>query len=156
MADDTVRRIKDAADIIDIIGEHVTLHRSGSTYKGLCPFHSEKTPSFFVNPARQTFHCFGCNEGGDVFSFLMKYNNVSFVEAMRELAGRYNIPLPAGRFSRADADALKKRKALEEINRQAAKLYHEFLVGSRPAAPARSSLADRRIPDEIIERFQLG
>ncbi len=156
MADEIVERVRAAADIVEVVGEHVSLQRAGSRYKGLCPFHSEKTPSFFVNPARQTFHCFGCNEGGDVFSFLMRYNNIGFGEALRELARRYNIPLPAGRFASDDGARMRLRATLEEINRQAARIYHAFLLESPQAAAAREYLAGRAIPRSIIERFQLG
>jgi DNA primase len=82
---DAVQRVKDAAQIIDIIGETVSLKRAGANMKGLCPFHAEKTPSFMVNPARQSFHCFGCGEGGDVFTFMMKYYNLTFPETLKQL-----------------------------------------------------------------------
>ncbi len=88
---DAVQRVKDAAQIVDIIGECVSLKRAGSNMKGLCPFHGEKTPSFTVNPVRQSFHCFGCGEGGDVLSFMMKYYNLTFPETMKQLAQRYQI-----------------------------------------------------------------
>ena len=91
---DAVQRVKDAAQITDIVGECVSLKRAGVNMKGLCPFHAEKTPSFIVNPARQTFHCFGCGEGGDVFTFMEKYYSLTFYEALKQLAQRYQITLP--------------------------------------------------------------
>ena len=81
---DAVQRVKDAAQIVDIIGECVSLKRAGANMKGLCPFHAEKTPSFMVNPARQSFHCFGCGEGGDVLTFMMKYYNLTFPETLKQ------------------------------------------------------------------------
>ena len=84
----TVEKIKDAANIVDVVSEFVTLKKSGANYKGLCPFHNEKTPSFSVHPGKQVFHCFGCGEGGNVLTFLMKYENYSFQEALKVLADR--------------------------------------------------------------------
>jgi DNA primase len=101
---DAVQRVKDAAQILDIIGECVSLKRAGANMKGLCPFHAEKTPSFVVNPARQSFHCFGCGEGGDVFSFMMKYYNLTFPETLKQLAQRYQVTLPERHFSAEDQE----------------------------------------------------
>ena len=98
---DAVQRVKDAAQIVDVIGECVSLKRAGTNMKGLCPFHGEKTPSFMVNPERQTFHCFGCGEGGDVLSFVIKYYNLTFPEALKELANRYHITLPEKKIYRS-------------------------------------------------------
>ena len=87
-------------DIVEIIGEHVNLKKSGRNYLGLCPFHKEKTPSFHVNPSRQIFHCFGCGVGGNVFTFLMRYENASFPEVLRQLAERARIQLPEASLDR--------------------------------------------------------
>jgi DNA primase len=153
---DAVQRVKDAAQIVDVIGECVALKRAGTNMKGLCPFHSEKTPSFMVNPERQTFHCFGCGEGGDVLSFVTKYYNLSFPEALKELATRYQITLPEKRFSAADQNKAEKRQKLFDVNERAARMYHEFLTNHSDAAPARSYLAGRDISEEMITRFNLG
>ncbi len=155
MADEIVERVREAADIVEVVGEHVSLKRAGASYKGLCPFHSEKTPSFVVNPARQTFHCFGCNEGGDVFSFIMRYHGLGFGEALRQLAARYHVPLPAGRFGGDDKRG-RLRATLEEITRQAARIYHAFLLESPRAERARRYLDERGIPRPVVERFLLG
>ena len=122
---DAVQRIKEAAQIIDIIGECVSLKRAGANLKGLCPFHAEKTPSFMVNPARQSFHCFGCGEGGDVFSFMMKYYNLTFPETLKQLAQRYQITLPEKQFSAEDQAKAEKRQKLFDANERAARMYHE-------------------------------
>ncbi len=90
---DTVREIADRLSIVEIIGEYVSLKRSGANFLGLCPFHGEKTPSFNVNPAREIFHCFGCGAGGDIFSFVMKIEGISFPEALRKLAARAGVVL---------------------------------------------------------------
>jgi|GEM_PF-3557370 len=114
--EDTVQIIKDAVDIAEIIGEHVSLKRAGTNLKGLCPFHSEKTPSFTVNPDRKTYHCFGCGEGGDVFSFMMNFHRLSFVEALKELARKYQIPLPEKPLNPQELEKAQKREALQSAN----------------------------------------
>lgn len=153
---DTVLRVKEVADIVDIVGEHVSLKRAGTNLKGLCPFHSEKTPSFIVNQDRQSFHCFGCGEGGDVFSFLMQYHRMTFPEALAELAHRYNILLPEESYSAEDQAKAKQREAMHTANEKAAALFHQFLLNNQAAEPARHYLAERGIPAECISRFQLG
>ncbi|MCI5133411.1 MAG: DNA primase, partial [Candidatus Electrothrix sp. EH2] len=84
--DEVKDRVRETADIVQVIGEHVRLKKAGASFTGLCPFHGEKTPSFSVNPQRQAFYCFGCHESGDVFSFMMKYHNMTFPEALKDLA----------------------------------------------------------------------
>ena len=153
---DAVQRVKDAAQLVDIIGECVSLKRAGANMKGLCPFHAEKTPSFMVNPARQSFHCFGCGEGGDVFSFMMKYYNLTFPETLEQLAQRYQITLPEKRFSAEDSAKAEKRQKLFDANERAARLYHEYLLNHSGAAGARAYLEKREISGEMIKRFTLG
>jgi len=154
--DDSVRQVKEAADIVEIIGEHVNLKKAGANYKGRCPFHSEKTPSFTVNRARGSFHCFGCNEGGDVFSFYMKYHNATFPEALKSLAGRYDVALPEKPLSHADQARAKRRSGLYEVLEKGAALFHEILLNDPRGAKAREYLANRKIPDEVIRKFRLG
>lgn len=153
---EVVRRIKEAADIAEIIGEHVSLQRSGANLKGLCPFHAEKTPSFMVSPDRGSFHCFGCGEGGDVFSFLMLYHRLSFPEALRQLADRYRIPLAENTLTPQQQEEARRRENLYAVNARAAELYHHYLLHSPAAAAARDYLAQRGMAGEIIQRFQLG
>jgi len=153
---DAVQRVKDAAQIVDIIGECVSLKRSGANMKGLCPFHGEKTPSFMVNPARQTFHCFGCGEGGDAFSFMMKYYNLTFPETLQQLAQRYQITLPEKQFSSEDQGKAEKRQKLFDANERAARMYHEYLLHHAGGTPAREYLKKREITPEMIAAFQLG
>jgi len=154
--DNTARTVKDAAQLVDIIGEVVALKRAGVNLKGLCPFHSEKTPSFTVSPERQTFHCFGCNEGGDVFTFMMKYHRMTFQEALQELARRYHILLPEKTYSPADQEKARRREMLFEANNRTAAVYHEFLLQDPGAANARAYLEKRGIPLEMIKEFQIG
>ncbi len=153
---DAVQRVKDAAQIVDIIGECVSLKRAGSNMKGLCPFHGEKTPSFTVNPVRQSFHCFGCGEGGDVLSFMMKYYNLTFPETMKQLAQRYQITLPEQQFTSDDKKKAEKRQKLFDANERATRMYHEYLLNNPEAAQARDYLTKREIPQEKIIDFQLG
>ena len=114
--DNIVQLVKEAADIAEVVGEVVSLKKSGTNLKGLCPFHSEKTPSFMVNPERRSFHCFGCGEGGDIFTFLMKYHNQTFPEALKELAHKFNIPLPEKSTSPEEHAKAKKREGLYKAN----------------------------------------
>jgi DNA primase len=124
--------------------------------KGLCPFHGEKTPSFMVNPARQSFHCFGCGEGGDVLSFMMKYYNLTFPETIKQLAQRYQITLPEQQFTSEDKKKAEKRQKLFDANERATRVYHEYLLNNPDAAPAREYLNKREIPQEKIIDFKLG
>ena len=109
IAEDTIDRIRDAADILDIVAEHVELRRRGKNFFGLCPFHAEKTPSFSVAPDKQIFHCFGCGAGGNVITFLMEYEKISFTEALQSLAQRYGIEL------KLERDGAYKRILLSDV-----------------------------------------
>lgn len=149
-------RVRDATDIVEVISESVLLKKVGANYKGLCPFHEEKTPSFHVHPGKQIFHCFGCGRGGDVFKFLTLRRNVTFPEAVQFLAGRAGISLP--RLAPApsqDDTAAQARKEVREINALAAAFYRDALA-SRAGAQARKYLADRGISAGSIEAFGLG
>lgn len=154
--EDSARRVKDAADIVEVIGEYVTLQKAGARYKGLCPFHSEKTPSFTVNGDRQFFHCFGCKESGDVFSFLMRYHHMSFPEALENLAERYGIELEERQLSPAELERARQREALFKANETAAALFHHFLLHDPAGGKARTYLEGRGIPASVIESFRLG
>ncbi len=139
-------------DIVEVIGSHVTLKRSGSTYKACCPFHKEKTPSFNVNPNLQIFKCFGCGEGGDVISFLMKHQGMDFMTAAKTLAERANISLEL----EEDSGASKHRKLLYEINHGVAQFYRRCLLQAPAAETARKYLTERKLDGDIAEAFQLG
>lgn len=154
--EDTVQLIKDAADIAELIGEHVSLKRAGANLKGLCPFHSEKTPSFTVNPERKTYHCFGCGEGGDVFSFMMNFHRLSFAEALKELARKYHIALPEKPLNPQEMEKARKREALHAANEKAADLFQQLLLSDPGAQKARDYLVKRGIPEEIVLEFRLG
>ncbi len=149
-----VDEIKARLDIVDIVSDHVSLKKSGRSFKGLCPFHAEKTPSFFVFPETQTWHCFGaCGTGGDVFSFVMKHGNLSFAEALRELAARAGVELAPPR--QADVEREKVFDRLFDINAAAAAYYSEVLR-SEQGADAREYARSRGLNAETIQKFQLG
>jgi DNA primase len=143
--------VKSKLSVLEIVGEQVELRKAGTTYKGLCPFHGEKTPSFVVTPARDSWHCFGCGEGGDIFSFVMKRESLTFPEALKRLAARAGIEVDE-RTSREDARKARLREVLE----QAIAFYHVVLTQSKTGAPALEYLHGRGFTDETIERFQLG
>ncbi len=151
MAAGAAAEVKSRLSVVDVVGETVDLRKAGTTLKGLCPFHSEKTPSFVVTPARETWKCFGCGKGGDVFTFVMERDGLSFPEALRVLAARAGIELDE-RTRRADARSARLREVLET----AIAFYHGVLTGSRIGQPALDYLRDRGFTDETIERFQLG
>jgi DNA primase len=144
--------VKQKIDIIDIIGQHITLTKSGRTFRGLCPFHGEKNPSFYVYPEQQSWHCFGCNTGGDVFSFIMKKQGIDFGEALRELAQKAGVVIPSKFEPGAESE---ERQKLYQVN-QAAALYFHSLLNSPVGEKARSYVEKRGFKDETVKNFQLG
>jgi len=148
--------IKRAADIVELIGQHIQLKRAGQNHIGLCPFHSEKDPSFTVSPARQMFHCFGCKKGGDIFAFWMEYHKVPFSQALRDLADRYQVPLPNKRLTRSEKGKMELKESLFKINEAAAGYFHDTLTRSEKGAQGREYLDKRFISGEIISEFLLG
>ncbi len=151
MASGVAAEVKSKLSIVDVVGEAVQLRKAGTTYKGLCPFHGEKTPSFVVTPARESWHCFGCGEGGDVFSFVMRRDGLTFPEALKRLAAKAGIEIDE-RTSRDDA----RRARLREVLEQAIAFYHAVLTQSKTGAAALEYLHGRGFTDATIERFQLG
>ncbi|SHI37214.1 DNA primase [Parasporobacterium paucivorans] len=150
-----IEEIRQRSDIADVIAEYVKLEKRGGTYFGLCPFHNEKTPSFSVTPRKQMYYCFGCGEGGNVISFIMKYENFSFVEAVKLLAERSGIALPEVEYSREAKEAADLRSILLEINKEAAKYYH-YQLKTPKGSDAYKYFLDRSLTDEIITKFGLG
>ncbi|GAB6190317.1 DNA primase [Desulfocastanea catecholica] len=149
-------RIKEQADIVQIIGECVDLKKSGTRFLGLCPFHGEKTPSFSVHGGQQFFHCFGCGESGDVFNFMMKYHNLDFPEAVKTLANRYHIELPERRRSQEEEILAQKRQLLFAVNEKAATLYSHYLRESTGAKAATAYLHKRGVTGDILAKFRIG
>ncbi len=153
--EDVLDEVRAKNDIVEVASEYVALRRAGKTYKGLCPFHSEKTPSFTVSQDKQLFHCFGCGAGGDVYSFVMKAENVGFSEAVRLLADRAGIVLPE-EGSRGATEAREARKLLYDVNEAACRYFQSVLLESAEAAGARAYLKKRGLSKETAERFRLG
>lgn len=156
---ETVNLVRERVDIVEVIGECVELRRAGANYKGLCPFHQEKTPSFNVNGARQMYHCFGCGAGGDVFTFLMSYEGRTFTDAVRTLAERANVPIEEVRESPARRSARERQRAeqerLIEVVEIAASFYRSELEGPK-GQRAREYLEKRGLDRATIEAFGLG
>ncbi len=154
--EEIVVRLKERADIVQIIGECVDLKKSGARYLGLCPFHGEKTPSFTVHPGEQFYYCFGCGESGDVLSFMMKYHNLDFPSALKDLAGRYGIVLPERARTPQQEKEERKRKKMFAVSERAAAIYQDCLRRSSFAEVARAYLEKRGITPDIQEHFGLG
>lgn len=142
-------------DIVDVIGGYVRLAKKGSTYFGLCPFHNEKTGSFSVSPNKQMYYCFGCGAGGNVFTFLMQYENFTFSEAMQTLADRVGIELPQQEMTSAQKREADKRARLLEINKEAAKYFYSLLRSPR-GEKAYQYFKKRELSDETMQKFGLG
>ena len=153
--DDKVEEIRRRADIASLIGEYVTLKKAGRNYLGLCPFHREKTPSFTVSPDKQMFYCFGCSEGGNVFSFLMKLNHLTFPEAVRHLAKKVGVIIPERPMSREEKERYSLAEQIRRVNELAAGLFMSTLR-SPAGEDAREYLRKRGIGESAIETFRLG
>jgi DNA primase len=148
--------IRERANIVEVISDFLSLKKAGKNYLGLCPFHSERTPSFTVNEEKGIFHCFGCGAGGNIFNFLMRANHLSFPDAVKELAQRYGIILPTRELSEAEKARRDLKAQLFEINEMAAEYYHRLLVSQREGEEGRRYLAQRGISPEIIRDHRLG
>src|SRR6476659_1962028 len=149
--------LKSHADIVQVIQERVPLKRSGAQWKGLCPFHGEKTPSFHVNGERGVFYCFGCGVGGDVIKFVELFDKVTFPEAVRQLAGRFGLPIPelADAHHKDDEDGRRERESLLKAHDVAAAWFREQLATPVGAA-ARRQLKDRGLTTETIDQIGAG
>ena len=154
-SEDVIEQVRSASDIVDVISGYVKLKKSGSSYTGLCPFHNEKTPSFSVNPTRQMFKCFGCGISGNVFTFVMKYENYEFPEAIEQLARRASIELPKGELSEQKKREISLKNRMLEANREAAKYYYMALRSPEGAAGL-AYFKGRGLSDETIKSFGLG
>ncbi len=153
----TIEQVAAANEIVEVIGSYFPLKRAGSSYKALCPFHQEKTPSFTVSQQRQSFHCFGCGAGGSVFRFVMDYEQLDFVSALKKLALRAGIPvIEENRGGEADARQHEIRRTLLELHAEAAKWFHENLLKRECGSPAREYLKKRGIDRNVAGNWQLG
>ncbi len=154
-SDELIEEVRSRNDIVDVIGSYVRLKKKGSTYFGLCPFHNEKTGSFSVSPNKQMYYCFGCGAGGNVFTFLMQYENFTFGEAMQSLADRVGIELPQQETTSAQRREADRRTRLLEINKEAAKYFYTLLRSPR-GQKAYQYFKKRELSDETMQKFGLG
>jgi len=151
MSDD-VSRVKETIDVVDLVGEYVQLKPAGVNHKGLCPFHNEKSPSFMVNRERQSWHCFGCNKGGDIFSFVQEMEGLDFREALKMLADKAGVQLT---HTISNVESSQKNR-VKDVVREAARFFHHFLLKMDASVPARDYLTQRGLTTETIERWQIG
>lgn len=153
--DELIEEIRTRNDIVDVISGYVRLQKKGSSYFGLCPFHNEKSPSFSVSRQKQMYYCFGCGAGGNVFTFLMEYENFSFLEAVKFLADRAGVQLPEMEYSKEAKEKADRKTAILEVNKTAAKYFYAQLKSER-GSQAYTYLKDRGLSDETITAFGLG
>ncbi|MBQ4068188.1 MAG: DNA primase [Lachnospiraceae bacterium] len=154
-SDELIEDIQNKNDIVDVVSEYVKLNKKGGTYFGLCPFHNEKTGSFSVSPNKQMFYCFGCGVGGSVYTFLMKYENATFQEAIKMLADRAGVSLPEVELSGEDKKKRELKNTLLDINKLAAKFY-VYQLRNESGEIGRKYFANRNLSEETITKFGLG
>lgn len=153
----TVEKIKDAANIVDVVSEFVTLRKSGANYKGLCPFHNERTPSFYVSPARGICHCFGCGKGGTPISFVMEHEQMTYPEALRWLAGKYHIEIEERELTDEEKEEQSRRESMFIVNEWACNYFEQLLHHHADGeAIGMNYLRSRGFRDDIIRKFRLG
>ncbi|MBT6347436.1 MAG: DNA primase [Nitrospina sp.] len=151
-----INEIRERTDIVAVISEHVVLKKTGQNFKGLCPFHSEKSPSFTVSPEKRIYHCFGCGAGGNVFKFLMEVQSISFPDAIKILAERVGIPLPQNTSGYSSDPKQKERDALRKLNEAAMRYFQSLLKNPETGLNARNYLSSRHFDAEILERYRIG
>src|SRR5512146_1827555 len=149
-----IEEIRSSANIVDVISGYVQLRKRGKNFLGLCPFHSEKTPSFTVSEDKQIFHCFGCHTGGNVFKFLMEYEKISFIEAVQELAGELNIQLEYDQGISEEKQS--EQEILYDINTETARFYSNNLLNSPEGGKALNYFQKRKIKTASMRAFGLG
>lgn len=150
ISQDKIEEIKNANDIVEVASNYITLRRAGSNFKALCPFHGEKTPSFVISPQKQIYHCFGCHEGGNVFTFIQKEENISFIEAVKFLAKRANIEI---KDEYTSSPSFKEKEKVIEMNKIALEFFSSQLLKSQPAVEYAKA---RALTKEIVEEFRMG
>ena len=154
--EETIEQVLASTDIVDLVGSYLPLKRAGSNFKANCPFHNEKTPSFMVNPARQSYHCFGCGEGGNAIGFVMAYENLPFPDAIKKLASRAGVIVQEDSYD-PEADKRRRQKSrLLELHNQAARFMHQIMMESPDAQHARDYLKSRGYGKGMAERWVVG
>ncbi|HKR99896.1 MAG TPA: CHC2 zinc finger domain-containing protein, partial [Candidatus Dormibacteraeota bacterium] len=152
---DAVAEIKARLDIVDVVGGYVQLQRAGSSFKGLCPFHAEKTPSFNVSQPKQAWYCFGCEKGGDVISFVQQIERIDFPQALELLADRAGVELERGRPDAARSNRRRRQRILD-LNARAQAFFEHVLWSLQAGAVGRELLVDRGVGEEAAKRFGIG
>ena len=150
-SDSVIEQVREAADIVEVVQQYFPLTKSGKDFRARCPFHEDKDPSFYVVPDKQIYHCFGCGAGGNVFNFLMQYENLSFRDALEMLAKRYGIDLPR-RGGRESSEA----EFTYRVNALATKVYRSALLNTKEGLRAREYIRSRGIPEDIEKDFLIG
>src|SRR3989442_1608320 len=150
---DAVQEVKDRLDLVDLISEHLRLQKAGRDLKGLCPFHQEKTPSFYVSPEKQLYHCYGCQKGGDHFTFIMDLEHVDFLAALRLLAEKTGVELDEGQGAGRRREL---RRSIARLNQLAAQYFHHVLMELPAGQRALRQLEQRGIPRSAMAEFELG
>ncbi len=154
--DETIEQVLAATDIVELIGSYVELKRAGSTFKALCPFHNEKTPSFNINPARQSFHCFGCGAGGDAISFVREYENLTFTDTVKKLADKAGISITEAAYDPKAEKMRKRQSRLKDFHNRFAKFMHTELWNNPAAQHARDYLKERQFTPEMTQDWLIG
>src|ERR687896_1637358 len=153
---DTIDRVRDAVDMVHLVGAKTDLRRVGTRWSGLCPFHDERTPSFSVNPEEKLYYCFGCGEGGDAFKFVQQTEALEFQEAVELLAERFNVRVEREEDDPRAEQRRRRRERLHALLERASRFYAAYLRDSAEAAPAREYLASRGLSDEVLAEFRVG
>ncbi len=154
--DEVIQEVRERTDIVSLVSGYVSLQKKGSNYFGCCPFHNEKTPSFSVNTKEQFFYCFGCHKGGNAVTFFMEMENLTFPEALKELADRAGVTLPQAELSEQEKRRIEERTRLYDLNKEAARYFYYQLTRTDQGARAREYLKDRGVSEEYMRRFGLG
>jgi len=154
--DSVIDEVRDHTDIVEVVSQFVTLKKVGKNFKGLCPFHSEKTPSFTVSPEKRIYHCFGCGAGGNVFKFVIETQNISFIDAVRQFADSAGISIPQPNADNLNNPLYKEREALKKANELAANYYHSLFHDSEAGLAARNYLKGRYFTGEILDKYSIG
>ena len=152
----SIERVKEAADIVEVVSAYTDLRRPGQRFTGLCPFHDERSPSFSVNPTEKLYHCFGCGVGGDVIKFVEEKEGLAFAEAVEALADRYGVEVEREEEDPRAEEARKRRARLGEVLERTAAFYGSFLWDADEAGKAREYLASRGLGEEVLREFGVG
>ena len=154
--DSVIDEVRDRTDIVEVVSQSVALKKVGKNYKGLCPFHSEKTPSFTVSPEKRIYHCFGCGAGGNIFKFVMETQNISFLEAVRKFSQNAGISIPQPDAGHLSVPINKEREALKKTNELAASYFYSLFNDAETGLEARNYLKRRHFTGDILDQYQIG